>query len=282
MAISYTEEAKFAKLDSGSGNWGAVINGVYTQVDAGYELTLIAGETLAKHEAVYLKASDGKIYKADSDDLTKMPAIGITPAAIINGQEGKVRTLGWIDYDDTGRTALAATRGDIIYVSGTTGELTVTRPANAQIFGYAKTTTAANITRIIINPQINFAKVTQIVQIAVEDLGAGADISARPIFVSPAAVELISAGVLTQGAPAGVDDSNTSVIALKDDAANTIVSKTYNTGTQPPSSDYGDLSSLDGTHKLLSAGEHVTLDVINGTTADLPAFIVVLQYMVRY
>ena len=113
----------------------------------------------------------------------------------------------------------------------------------------------------------------------VEDLAAGADISARPVFVSPTACTLVSIGILTEGAPAGVNDANTSVIALTDDASNSIVSKTYNTGTQPPSSDYADLGSLNATNKVLSAGEHVLLSVTNGPTADLPAFTIILEYL---
>ena len=115
--------------------------------------------------------------------------------------------------------------------------------------------------------------------ISVEDLGAGVDISARPIFVSPTlAVTLNSIGILTQGSPAGVDDSNTVVIALKDDAGNTVVSKTYNTATQPPSSDYADLGSLSASYKVLEAAEHLTLTVTQGATANMPAFDVVLEY----
>ncbi len=125
---------------------------------------------------------------------------------------------------------------------------------------------------------LNAAHAEQRAAYRVEDLAADADISARPVFVHPRACTLVSVGILTEGAPAGVDDSNTAVIAVKDDAGNTIVSKTYDTANQPPSSDYEDLGSLDGTHKVLSAAEHVTLDVTCGTTADLPAFQIILVF----
>lgn len=110
----------------------------------------------------------------------------------------------------------------------------------------------------------------------IEDLAADADLSNIPMFVNPKAVTIESIGILTQGAPAGVDDSNTVVIAVKDDAANTLVSKTYNTATQPPSSDYEDLGSIS--YASLNAGEHLTLSVTQGTTANMPAFIVVIEY----
>ncbi len=115
--------------------------------------------------------------------------------------------------------------------------------------------------------------------IAVEDLDANADISGRPVFVHPRKATLVSVGILTQGAPAGVDDDNTAVIELADDGGNSIVSKTYNTGTQPPDTDYEDLGELDATHKVLAAAEHVVLNVTQGTTADLPAFSLVLRYV---
>jgi len=125
---------------------------------------------------------------------------------------------------------------------------------------------------------LNAAHSEQHTQISVEDLGAGADIATREVFVHPRAVTLKSVGILTDGAPAGVDDGNTMVVTLADDAANTIVTKTYNAGTQPPTSDYEDLGALDGTHKVLAAGEHVTLSVTNGATANPPAFLIILVW----
>lgn len=126
---------------------------------------------------------------------------------------------------------------------------------------------------------LNAAHAEQTVIVRVEDLAAGADIAARPVFVHPRAVTLVSVGILTEGAPAGVDNDNTAVLALADDAANAIVTKTYNTATQPPTADYEDLGALDGTHKVLTAGEHVTLSVTQGATANLPAFSVILRYI---
>ena len=127
---------------------------------------------------------------------------------------------------------------------------------------------------------LNAAHAEQTVIVRVEDLAAGADIATRPIFVHPPSpVTLVSVGILTEGAPAGVDNDNTAVLALADDAANAIVTKTYNTATQPPTADYEDLGALDGTHKVLTAGEHVTLSVTQGATANLPALSVILRYI---
>ena len=112
--------------------------------------------------------------------------------------------------------------------------------------------------------------------IDVEDLAAGADITTRPIFVNPKSVTLNSIGILTKGAPAGVDDGNTVIIALKDDAANAIVSKTYDADPQPPTNDYEDLGSL--ANESLNAGEHLTLSVTQGAAANMPAFSIIIEY----
>ena len=126
---------------------------------------------------------------------------------------------------------------------------------------------------------LNAAHAQQMAVIPIEDLAAGADIAARPEFVAPAGgCTLVLIGILTKGAPAGVDDSNTSVVVLKDDGANTIVSKTYNTATQPPTSDYESLGALDATHKVLGANEHVTLAITNGASADLPGLNLVIVF----
>lgn len=115
-----------------------------------------------------------------------------------------------------------------------------------------------------------------ITQIDVEDLGAGVDITDRPVFYNPRAVTINSIAILTQGAPAGVDDSNTSVILVEDDASNQVVSKTYNTATQPPSSDGEDLGTI--TNGSLLAAEHLMLSVTNGATANLPAFTLTIEW----
>jgi len=57
MAISYTEENKFPLLDNGAGNSGAVLNGVLTNLDKGFEMTVQAGEAIGIYDAVYLKST---------------------------------------------------------------------------------------------------------------------------------------------------------------------------------------------------------------------------------
>lgn len=130
----------------------------------------------------------------------------------------------------------------------------------------------------IVSVPLNSDNVSKEVYIPVENLAANADITARTEFVAFKACVIEEIGILTQAASVGVDDSNTAVIAITDTAGNSIVSKTYNTATQPPNSTYGSLGALSATHKILTAGELVKMAVTTGTTADLPAFFLVIKY----
>lgn len=156
MAVTYTEESKFALMDNNGGNWGAVANGIYTQLDKGAEITLVAGEAVVVNDAICI-AADGTGMKADADDATRRPCIGIAVTAASLAGSFKVRRFGWIDYDDTNHGgALGATANDRIYLSSTTGRLTITSVgAFPQAVGIAKTTTVANITRILICPEFD-------------------------------------------------------------------------------------------------------------------------------
>ena len=112
--------------------------------------------------------------------------------------------------------------------------------------------------------------------IAVADLGVGADLTDWPLWATPSACSLTKIGILTRGTPAGIDDSNTCVVTIKDEDGNTIVTKTYNTSTQPPDEDYEDLGSLN--NEDLANGEHITLSVTQGATANMPEFVIALEY----
>lgn len=111
--------------------------------------------------------------------------------------------------------------------------------------------------------------------IRIENLAAGSDISNRVIFGSQYGVTLSKIAIITEGAPAGVDDSNTVVITLTNGSDETIVTKTYNSANQPPSSDLGDLGALSITE--LDANDVIKLSVTCGATANMPAFTIVLE-----
>ena len=116
--------------------------------------------------------------------------------------------------------------------------------------------------------------------IPVADLAADADLADIPIFVAPAACELVSVGILAKGNSAGIDAGNTSVFLVEDESSNAIVTKTYSNTVAFPDGTYGSLGTLSATHKILIAGEKVLLSVTNGTNANLPAFDVVIVYKI--
>lgn len=124
---------------------------------------------------------------------------------------------------------------------------------------------------------------THVFTYSVEDLSAGADIASRAVLVVPTGLEytLTSAIIISNGTAAGIDDSNTCVVALADNSANAICSLTMNTGTPFPASNAtSSLGTLDGTYKVLSAGEALCIAVTNGVTANPPAFRLQVTYTV--
>ena len=135
---------------------------------------------------------------------------------------------------------------------------------------------AANVTLAKLAATAN----TRVVSYQVEDLDADADIADRAIFEVPTGVvaTITKANIISQGTPAGIDDSNTCVITLKN-GANTLVTKTYNTGTAfPANNTSASLGSIDGDHEDIAAGGKLLINVTNGSTADPPAFMLQVEY----
>lgn len=98
----------------------------------------VAGETITAGQAVYLKSTDGKWYKADSATTTSSSTagmVGIAPSNIASGATGSIRLQGRI----TGLSALAA--GAKYYIS-TAGTITITPPTNARYLAQADSTTS--------------------------------------------------------------------------------------------------------------------------------------------
>lgn len=204
----------------------------------------------------------------------------LTPGAVaflvsINATEWIVLayTGVWIINDAVLGEWTVQSGGQQVTVDDTTVEITAAGLFRIKDEGVASGKIAA---AAVTASKLNAAHKEQTFFVPVEDLAAGADIAARLVFVLPRANTLQSVGILTQGAPAGVDDANTAVITIADAAANVIVTKTYNTGTQPPTSAYASLGALDATHKILAASEAVSIAVTQGAAADLPAFTLVI------
>ena len=162
------------------------------------------------------------------------------------------------------------------------GELEVISSGELKIDGTVITATAAELNKMHgvtattedINTLTGVA--SQFIVYQVEDLAAAADIAARPIFVCPTGFQftISSISILSQGTPAGIDNSNTCIIVVAN-GTNAIVTKTYNAETAfPADGTAGDLGALSGTYKIITAGEMIKFSITNGgTTSDPPAFI---------
>lgn len=109
------------------------------------------------------------------------------------------------------------------------------------------------------------------------DGAAGADLAAAVIFAPSEAVLVTDVLIMPDGSSAGVDDANTSVWTVAN-GATTMVTKTYNTATQPPA-DSVQASLGAVTANVVQGGGRVELTVTNGATANLPAVIVTVEYI---
>jgi hypothetical protein len=97
-----------------------------------------AGETLVAGNAVCIKSTDAKIYKADADDTTLRPSIGVIDKG---GAAGAIVEIV-MDGILTGQTA--ASPGARVYLSASTaGALTVTAGTNPQVMGFVMPQTVA-------------------------------------------------------------------------------------------------------------------------------------------
>lgn len=94
------------------------------------------GETIAVNDAVYLKASDGKVYKTDATSEIKINNfIGFAKEAGNANDVKKVQTGGKI----SGLSGL--TTGERYYLSNTAGEISTTRGTFPKLIGFAISTT---------------------------------------------------------------------------------------------------------------------------------------------
>jgi len=110
------------------------------QIDASeFIISILAGENLTANDAVYINTSDGKAYKTDATDLTKMDFIGFAQSTTAIGGTVVIVHQGQM----TGLSGL--TIGARYYLSGTAGAITATAPTNKKNVGVALTATKLKI-----------------------------------------------------------------------------------------------------------------------------------------
>ena len=109
----------------------------------------------------------------------------------------------------------------------------------------------------------------------IPNLAPGSDISGLPIYGSGYDRSFSKIGILTKGVPSNINDSNTVVLTIKNGAAQTVLTKTYNTSNQPPTNDFEDLGTI--LISDISANDKLTIDITQGTAANMPAFSIILE-----
>lgn len=110
------------------------------------------GSTLPAGTPVYAKGIQGNsilIGKADADDSSKMPAIGVLLEETTNGSSGEIITAGLFNKTVSGLTGVSV--GDTVFVSNT-GTLTTIKPTGAsdllQNIGIVLQTNGSNIQKM--------------------------------------------------------------------------------------------------------------------------------------
>jgi len=101
-----------------------------------------AGETLTVGDVVCIAGSDGKAYKADANDASLRPAVGVIGKGGVSGTTVEVVQKGIL----AGQTG--ASPGARLFLSETAGAITATAPTNAQPLGFVLPGTAGSSSSI--------------------------------------------------------------------------------------------------------------------------------------
>lgn len=104
----------------------------------------VYGENIAVNDALYLKASDGKVYKTDADypDERIQNFVGFAKESGTNGQTKKVQIAGKVSGFD------GLTTGSLYYLSGVAGKISETPGIYKRIVGRALSSTALLIEKL--------------------------------------------------------------------------------------------------------------------------------------
>jgi hypothetical protein len=147
------------------------------------------------------------------------------------------------------------------------GEIDIISGGTAKIAGVTLSKSAA---------QLNAAPV-RIISYEVENLDANGNISNRPIFYVPTGYKLTLTDILllSQGTAASVDNDNTSVVDVLS-GSKSIATATFNASVSFPAIATATSLGALSTYKTLVAGDVVKLSVTNGSTADIPGFVLEL------
>lgn len=188
---------------------------------------------------------------ADTQNITVVNGIVIV-------ESGAAVVAGASVQSDANGKAITRTNGAVIGTalsgSGVTGELIAVKFRDA-------------------NPESTVGSIPHTVSFLQSNLAAGADVAAIPVFVVPAGFKftVTEMDIISQGAAVGVDDADTALFTINV-GATVLATKTFNTSVVFPAS--GVVSNMGAiANGVRVAGDVITFTNTNGTTADLPAYI---------
>jgi len=229
-----------------------------------------------------------------STTVYKGALVGITAAGYARGLVAGDRFAG-VAYEemanagaDGAKTVRVYTSGDYVHpltgavqadagrpvFASADGTLVFTGAGNSYV-GVAQDYSASNEIILRIDP---LRRMVKTVTYQVPDLGAGTDFAARAIHSFNQEAWIVSARVVNQEtAAAGIDASNTCVVALVINAG-AVASQTFDaTPAFPDANTVADLGAITNGHA--AAGDVLTLAVTNGATANPGLFLVEVDYV---
>lgn len=114
-------------------------------------------------------------------------------------------------------------------------------------------------------------KTMQTILYTAADLEAGADLTDIPVGLSVGAGNIVEASVISMGAADGIDADNTSVFKLSIGETD-VAEKTFDDNEGFPAAGVGAAFAID--EGAVGSGDILLLSVTNGTTVNLPIFMV--------
>lgn len=119
----------------------------------------------------------------------------------------------------------------------------------------------------------------QTVVTKVENLAAGADLTERVFWRAPYPVEILACEILPEAASAGVDESNTAAITLRNITASEDVGTVTSTSNWAANTPVA--LTLTAANVDVEGDAVIGIVVTNGATADLPIFNLQVTYRVQ-
>jgi hypothetical protein len=236
----------------------------------GLRFSLPAGGTVLRRRFVNVNSSSAGVYATAGG-----AAIGVSMNEVLTGEVLEIAD-GIVMVD----AGAAITAGASIEV-GTSGQA-ITKNTGVGVgvaitgasgIGEVIAVKLANLSAIGTNGEDGLSM--QTIVYTATDLAAAADLADITIGIVPAGytAEVIAAQVISNGAAEGIDADNTSVFNLEVGSAS-FAGFTFDATNAFPAAGAAQVLTLVPAEVDLSAGDVLLLSVTNGTTANLPVFIV--------